>query len=45
MLLEKREIIYDLLWAFFKPNIVVYTTCVGTGKLRYVKYNFGEERK
>ncbi|KAH8759552.1 hypothetical protein F5882DRAFT_453760 [Hyaloscypha sp. PMI_1271] len=44
-LLEKREITYDLLWAFFKPNTVVYTTCVGTGKPRCVKYDFGEERK
>jgi hypothetical protein len=44
-LLEKREITYDLLWALFKPNAIVYTTCVGTGKPRCVKYNFGEERK
>jgi len=33
------------LWAFFKPNIVVYTTCVGIGKPRCVKYDFGKERK
>ncbi|PMD60368.1 uncharacterized protein K444DRAFT_642994 [Hyaloscypha bicolor E] len=44
-LLEKREITYDLLWAFFKPNAVIYTTCVGTGKPRCVKYDFSEERK
>lgn len=44
-LLEKCEIIYDLLWALLKPNAIVYTTCVGTGKPRCVKYNFGEERK
>ncbi|OWP06252.1 hypothetical protein B2J93_2490 [Marssonina coronariae] len=36
-LLEKCEITYDLLWAFFKPNAVLYTTCVGTGKPRCVK--------
>ncbi|CAL3963695.1 unnamed protein product [Diplocarpon coronariae] len=35
-LLEKCEITYDLLWAFFKPNAVLYTTCVGTGKPRCV---------
>lgn len=44
-LLEKREITYDLLWALFKPNAIVYTTCVGTDKPRCVKYNFGEEKK
>jgi hypothetical protein len=45
MLLEKREIIYDLLWAFFKLNIVVYTTYISISKLRYIKYNFSKERK
>jgi hypothetical protein len=44
-LLEKHEITFDLLWAFFKPSIVVYTTCVGTGKPRCVRYDFGEEKK
>jgi hypothetical protein len=44
-LLEKREITYDLLWALFKPNAIVYTTCIGTDKPRCVKYDFGEERK
>jgi hypothetical protein len=44
-LLGKCEITYDLLWAFFKPNAVLYTTCVGTGKPRCVKYDFSEERK
>ena len=43
-LLEDREITYDLLWALFKPNMVVYSTCLGTGKPRCVKYHFGEER-
>ncbi len=44
-LLAKGEITYNLLWALFKPNMVVYTTCVGTGKPRCVKFDFGEERK
>ena len=44
-LLEGYEITYDLLWALFKPNMVVYTTCFGTGKPRCVKYHLGEERK
>ncbi|KAI9726527.1 MAG: hypothetical protein M1835_003773, partial [Candelina submexicana] len=43
-LLENHEITYDLLWALFKPNTVVYTTCFGTGKPRCVRYDFGEER-
>jgi len=43
-LLEGHEITYDLLWALFKPNTVVYTTCFGTGKPRCVKYQCGEER-
>ncbi|KAL9629107.1 MAG: hypothetical protein Q9164_007019, partial [Protoblastenia rupestris] len=30
--------------ALFKPNTVVYTICFGTGKPRYVKYDFGEEK-
>jgi hypothetical protein len=45
MLLKKREIIYDLIWAFFKPNMVLYTIYVGIGKPRCVKYDFSEERK
>jgi hypothetical protein len=39
------HITYDLLWAFFKPNALVYTTCFGTHKPRCVRYNFGEEKK
>ena len=44
-LLKKHEITYDLLWALFKLNLIVYTTCVSTGKSRCVNYNFGKERK
>ncbi len=43
-LLENHEITYDLLWALFKLNMVLYTTCFGTGKPRCVKYQLGEER-
>jgi hypothetical protein len=43
-LLKDHEITYDLLWALFKPNIVVYTTYYGTGKPRCVRYYFREER-
>jgi hypothetical protein len=44
-LLEKSEITYDLLWALFKPNAMIYTTCVGSDKPSCVKYKFSEEKK
>ncbi|KAE8440392.1 hypothetical protein EG329_008168 [Mollisiaceae sp. DMI_Dod_QoI] len=44
-LLPTDYITYDLLWAFFKPNALVYTTCSGTHKPRCVRYNFGEEKR
>jgi hypothetical protein len=40
-LLARREITFDLLWAFFKPNTYIYTTCPGTGKPKCVKYDLG----
>jgi hypothetical protein len=44
-LLQYSQIIYNLLWALLKPNSIVYTTCVGTGKLQYVKYNFSKKKE
>ena len=44
-LLGNKEITYDLLWALFKPNTEVYTTCPGTGASRCVLFNHCEERK
>jgi hypothetical protein len=44
-LLADEKITYDLLWALFKPNTHVYTTCPGSGKPRCVKYDFGQEKK
>ena len=44
-LLENDEITYDLLWALFTPNSMVYTTCFGTGKSRCVIYDAGEEQE
>lgn len=44
-LLENGEITHDLLWALFKPNSMIYTTCFGTGEPRCIKYDFGEERE
>ncbi|OJD26011.1 hypothetical protein ACJ73_02610 [Blastomyces percursus] len=43
-LLNGRKITYDLLWALFKPNMPVSTTCNGSGKPRCVKYDFGIEK-
>ena len=45
MLLPKKEITYDLLWALFKPNVEVYTICQGTQAPRCVLFNQMEERK
>lgn len=42
-LIQRNEIIYDLLWALFEPNVKVFTTCVGTDAPRYVLYNHHEE--
>ena len=43
--LKNHKITYNLLLALFKPNIIVYITCFGTSKPRYVKYFFGIKRK
>ncbi|KAH6666386.1 P-loop containing nucleoside triphosphate hydrolase protein [Halenospora varia] len=43
-LLQSGLITYNLLWALFKSNALVYTTCSGTHKPRCVRYNFGEEK-
>ncbi len=43
-LLEHGEITYDLLWALFKPNTPIYTTCSGTKNPRCVTYDSGEEK-
>ena len=43
-LLQSGLITYDLLWALFKSNALVCTTCSGTHKPRGVRYNFGEEK-
>ena len=43
-LLKTGEITYDMLWALFRPNEPVFTTCHGTHKPRCVKFDFGEEK-
>ncbi|OAF59670.1 hypothetical protein VC83_03769 [Pseudogymnoascus destructans] len=44
-LLKTGEITYDMLWALFRPNGPVFTTCHGTHKPRCVRFDFGEEKK
>ncbi|KEY64860.1 hypothetical protein S7711_03857 [Stachybotrys chartarum IBT 7711] len=45
ILLAERKITYDLLWALFKPNVEVYTTCKGTQAPRCLLFTQMEERK
>jgi len=43
-LLENGEITYDLLWALFKPNTIVYTTCLDTEKALCFRFDRGDEK-
>ena len=42
--LRNRHITYDLLWALFKPNADIYTTCPGIEKPMCVRCNHGAEK-
>ncbi len=44
-LLAHGEITYDLLWALFKPNEILYTTCLGTHEDRGVIFDRGEKKE
>lgn len=44
-LLKEGRITYDLLWALFKANSHVISICAGSGKLRCLRYDMGEEKK
>ncbi|KAK5093854.1 hypothetical protein LTS08_008813 [Lithohypha guttulata] len=44
-LLREGKITYDLLWALFKANSHVITTCLGSGQVRCLQYNTGDEKK
>ena len=44
-LLEDGKITYDLLWALFKANGHVISTCHGSGKQRCLRFDVGEEKK
>ncbi|KAL9126352.1 MAG: hypothetical protein Q9217_004582 [Psora testacea] len=43
-LLKNGEIIYDLLWALFRPNTIVYTICLDTEKALCIRFDRGEEK-
>jgi hypothetical protein len=43
-LVRNNEITFDLLWALFKPNSDIYTTCPGTTKPMCIRYNYGKEK-
>jgi hypothetical protein len=44
-LLEHNEITFDLLWALFLPNTMLYTLCAGSNEPRCVKLNWGAEKR
>jgi hypothetical protein len=44
LFLARYQIIYDFLWILFKLNIFAYTKYFGTNQLRYVRYEFREEK-
>lgn len=43
-LLEHGEITYDLLWALFSPNSIVYTTCIYSEQPKCLTYDHGEDK-
>lgn len=43
-LLAHGEITYDLLWALFPPNSIVYTTCVYSEQPKCLVYDHGEDK-
>lgn len=44
-LLAHEEITFDLLWALFLPNTLVYTTCPGTRQPRCVKLDWSDYKR
>ena len=43
-LLEHGEITFGLLWTLFGPDVLLYTTCDGTGESRCLRFKSGEEK-
>ena len=44
-LLDSGEITFDLLWALFKSNELVYRKCYSTDKRRCMRFILGEVKK
>jgi hypothetical protein len=44
-LLQHNEITFDLLWALFLPNTILYTLCPGSNEPRCVMLNWGAEKR
>lgn len=44
-LLEHEEITFDLLWALFLPNTIIYTVCAGSNEPRCLKLDWGEQKE
>jgi hypothetical protein len=44
LLLKRGEIIYNLLWALFKPNLDVYSIYTDTQAGRCLKYTYNKEK-
>ncbi|PUU80698.1 hypothetical protein B9Z19DRAFT_1078786 [Tuber borchii] len=44
-LLEHHEITFDLLWALFLPNTLIYTICAGSNEPRCLKLDWGEQKE
>ncbi|CUS10315.1 unnamed protein product [Tuber aestivum] len=44
-LLEHHEITFDLLWALFLPNTLIYTICAGSSEPRCLKLDWGEQKE
>lgn len=42
--MEHFEITYELLWALFRPNALLYTTCPGSEQPRCLIFDSGEEK-
>ena len=44
-LLAHHEITFDLLWALFLPNTLVYTVCAGSNEPRCLKLDWAEQKE
>ena len=45
LVVKNGEIIFDLFWALFKPNDIVYRQCFGIEKRRCILFDFSEVKQ